>query len=281
MNLKPLQAHIEQSVRTALEEDLGSGDVSAQLIEAEQNASASILCRENAVICGQAWFEQCFRQLDPHTEIDWHIDEGAQVNPGQHICDLRGNARALLSAERSALNFLQTLSATATKTRLYANAVKDTGCKILDTRKTIPGLRLAQKYAVQCGGGYNHRLGLYDAILIKENHINAAGSIAQAVKRAREYHPNLMIEVEIEALSQIEEAITAGAQRLLLDNMSQDQLRQAVAMVQSKVELEASGGVQLQSLREIAETGVDFISIGTLTKDIKAVDLSMRFDFQA
>lgn len=277
--MNKLPTNITSVVASALDEDIGSGDVTARLVPQNQTASATIISRETAVLCGQAWFEQCFLQLDSGIQIHWQAQDGELIQANQTVCTVQGNARAMLSAERSALNFLQTLSATATKARQYADRIQETGCKILDTRKTIPGLRLAQKYAIRCGGAQNHRFGLFDAVLIKENHIIAAGSISQAVNNAKQMYPDLMIEVEIEQLSQIEEAIKTGAHRLLLDNMDNKQLREAVKLADSRLELEASGGVELDNLKDIALTGVDFISVGTLTKDIKAVDLSMRFEF--
>jgi len=284
--MNKLPDNIATVVSAALNEDIGTGDVSAALVSQQNPASAQVMCRETAVICGTAWFEQSFFLIDKETQIQWHVNDGDLVSAGQTLCHIQGNARALLSAERTALNFLQTLSATATVTHKYVQAIAGTACKILDTRKTIPGLRSAQKYAVLCGGGCNHRMGLYDAILIKENHIVAAGSITAAMQKARQTSANLLLEVEIEQLEQIPEAIAAGAQRLLLDNMDPEQLRQAVAithrltnMTEHKVELEASGGVQLQQLRDLALTGVDYISVGAITKHIHAVDLSMRFDF--
>ena len=268
---------IEQSVARALAEDIGSGDVTAALIPAASMADAQVISREQAVVCGIAWFDTVFRQLDPGIRIDWQVRDGDSIAPQQTLCHLSGPARALLSGERTALNFLQTLSATATLARRYAEAVAGTPARVLDTRKTIPGLRQAQKYAVACGGCHNHRHGLYDAILIKENHILAAGSISAALRQAQQLNPQLLIEVEVETLTQLQEAITAGAQRILLDNMDLAQLRQAVALSQGRARLEASGGVQLDNIRAIAETGVDFISVGELTKHIHAVDLSMRF----
>jgi nicotinate-nucleotide pyrophosphorylase (carboxylating) len=270
---------IEQDVARALLEDIGGGDISAHLIDTNTPGKARVISREPAVICGRPWFDEVFRQLDKNVLVHWNIDEGAEVKANQALCQLHGPARALLSGERTALNFLQTLSATATQAHHYALAVAGTSVKILDTRKTLPGLRHAQKYAVRCGGCQNHRMGLYDAILIKENHIIAAGSITQAVTRSLRQFPDKMVEVEVENLSQVQQALQAGAHRLLLDNMSTAQLRDAVHMVASRSELEASGGITLDNIREIALTGVDFISIGAITKNIEAVDLSMRFEF--
>ena len=268
---------LEQTVAHALAEDIGSGDVTAALIPTETMADAQVISREQAVICGTAWFDAVFRQLEPGIHIDWQVGDGDAIAPNQTLCRLHGPARAILTGERTALNFLQTLSATATLARRYAEAVAGTTARVLDTRKTIPGLRNAQKYAVACGGCHNHRHGLYDAILIKENHILAAGSIAAAVRQAQQLHPELLIEVEVETLSQLQEAIEAGTHRVLLDNMDLDQLCEAVTLAHGKAQLEASGGVQLENIRSIAETGVDFISVGELTKHIQAVDLSMRF----
>ncbi|NOX91265.1 MAG: carboxylating nicotinate-nucleotide diphosphorylase [Gammaproteobacteria bacterium] len=268
-------------VSSALIEDIGNGDISAALIPVDAQSTAQVISREDAVLCGTAWFDEVFRQLDASIIIDWRVEDGDVVCANQTLCSLRGNARSLLSGERSALNFLQTLSATATQTREFVDAVRDTGTVILDTRKTLPGLRTAQKYAVTCGGGNNHRMGLFDAFLIKENHILAAGSIAAAVASARQQHAQLNIEVEVENLSEVQQALDAGADQLLLDNMALTTLREAVALNREKnngrARLEASGGVTLGCVRAIADTGVDFISVGSLTKDVRAVDLSMRF----
>lgn len=277
--MKELPKDIDQVVTLALKEDIGDGDVSARLVPANTRANAHVISREDGIICGLAWFERSFTQIDSEVRIDWQVNDGNGISAGQTLCTISGNARALLTAERTALNFLQTLSATATRAKLYVDAVAGTQCKILDTRKTLPGLRTAQKYATRCGGALNHRMGLFDAILIKENHILAAGSIRAAVHKAKKLFPELMIEVEIEHLNQLEEAVNAGAQRLLLDNMNTTTLRQAVKLAASKVELEASGGVQLDNIKDIALTGVDFISVGALTKNVTAIDLSMRFDF--
>ncbi len=275
---RPDPETIRQQVGAALAEDIGKGDVSAALIPAEQPASAGLWCRQPAVICGRQWVEATFLQLAADTVLDWTVKDGDVVGPDTRLCTIHGPARAMLSAERTALNFLQTLSATATATRAYVDAVAGTGCRILDTRKTLPGLRLAQKYAVTCGGGVNHRFGLYDMVLIKENHIAACGSIGQAVSRARKQSPGLPVEVEVEDREQLREAIAAGVDRILLDNMDCAQLREAVAITAGRVPLEASGGITLDNVRAVAETGVDFISIGSLTKDIQAVDLSLRFE---
>lgn len=274
--MPPYQA-VRQQVSLALAEDVGDGDRTASLIPESSVAKVQVICREPAVLCGTAWFDEVFRQLDPDVEIDWRSADGASIASGAVTCEMKGNTRALLTGERTALNYLQTLSGTATLARRYADAVAGTGVRILDTRKTIPGLRLQQKYAVLCGGCYNHRIGLYDAILIKENHIAAAGSITAAVQEAIRTSPDVEIEVEVEDLPGLEEAISAGAGRILLDNFNNDQLRQAVQLTAGRARLEASGGISLQDIRERAETGVDDISIGALTKDIKAIDLSMLF----
>jgi len=263
-------------VQRALHEDIGDGDVSAALIPAETTARASVICRETATVCGKEWFNESFFLLDKSTEISWNVEDGDQIEANDVLCHITGNARVLLTAERTALNFLQTLSATATLARTYANAIAGQDTEVLDTRKTIPGLRMAQKYAVFCGGCSNHRIGLYDAVLIKENHIAAAGSIHQTVETARQLSPDKMIEVEVETLAQLQEALAAGADRVLLDNMSTDMLKEAVAITAGKAELEASGGITLKNIKKIAKTGVNYISIGALTKDITAIDLSMR-----
>lgn len=260
----------------ALEEDIGTGDVTAQLIPADAVADAQLICREAAVICGCDWYSATFAQLDSNISIDWQVQDGDKVTPDTVLCKMHGNARHILSGERVALNFLQTLSATATLTAKYVDTINSTTTKILDTRKTIPGLRLAQKYAVVCGGGHNHRVGLYDMILIKENHIAAAGSIANAVRQARQ-QSTLPVEVEVENLDQLQQAIDMQADRILLDNMDLATLRQAVKLTNQRIPLEASGGVNLHSVADIAATGVDYISVGELTKNIAAVDLSLRF----
>lgn len=277
-----LIAHVSASVRGALAEDVGTGDLTAALVPAGQQAVATIITRDEAVICGQPWVKEVFRQLDPSIRVDWRVTEGANAGPGQALCDLTGPARPLLTGERTALNFLQTLSAVASATRACVEAVAGTRTRILDTRKTIPGLRLAQKYAVRIGGGTNHRIGLYDGILVKENHIVAAGGISQAIRRARDQGAAVLLEVEVETLAQAEEAMAAGADRLLLDNFDIATMREAVALrgrQSPQTTLEASGGIHFETLRPVAETGVDFISIGALTKNIRAVDLSMRFRF--
>ena len=269
---------IRRNVEEALAEDIGSGDLTAQLIPAASTAEATVISRQDAVLCGTAWFEACFRKLDSQVSIDWQARDGDAVAANQALCHIRGNARALLSAERPALNFLQTLSATATATRRHVEAVAGTRAKILDTRKTLPGLRLALKYAVKCGGGENQRVGLYDGILIKENHILAAGGIPQVLAQAQKIAaPGVSIQIEVENLDELEQALENGARLILLDNFSLEQMAEAVKITGDRAELEASGGITLDSLRQIAETGVHRISIGSLTKDIQAVDLSMRF----
>ncbi len=273
----PSLSDIQAQVQLALVEDLGSGDRTAALIPADARSRVRVISREAAVICGVAWFEAVFQALDPDIAIDWGCRDGALVEPGQPVCELRGNTRALLTGERTALNYLQTLSGTATLARRYADAVAGTGVRLLDTRKTLPGLRLQQKYAVTCGGCHNHRIGLFDAVLIKENHIKAAGSVTAALHAAQKLASDVEIEVEVESLDELEEALAAGARRILLDNFSLGQLREAVRRVDGRARLEASGGVSLATVRGIAETGVDDISVGALTKDVRAIDLSMRF----
>ncbi|WP_313953855.1 carboxylating nicotinate-nucleotide diphosphorylase [Accumulibacter sp.] len=277
-----LDAEIERNVAAALAEDVGSGDLTAQLVPAGVRSRATVIAREQAVLCGSAWFTRCFHELDPQIDIVWQAQDGQPVSPDQALCEVEGPARALLTGERSALNFLQMLSGVATKARQYADLVAGTRAQIVDTRKTIPGLRLAQKYAVKCGGGGNHRLGLYDGILIKENHIHAAGSIAAALDAARHVAESAagacqFVEIEVETLAELQEALSAGARMILLDNLGLDQLREAVAITAGRAVLEASGNVSLDTVRGIAETGVDRISIGGLTKDVRALDLSMRF----
>jgi nicotinate-nucleotide pyrophosphorylase (carboxylating) len=276
-----LQEQLRANLRAALAEDIGTGDLTAALLPPGQQAQAQVLVRHAAIICGIPWFDEVFAQLSPDIRVTWLVAEGAQVNADTVICKLAGPARAMLTGERTALNFLQTLSATATAAHAYAEAIAGTHTTILDTRKTIPGLRLAQKYAVRIGGGSNHRSGLYDGILIKENHIAASGSIANAVAAALRQGAGVLIEVEVETLEQVQEAIAAGAHRLLLDNFTLQQMQAAVDLRDSldpEVKLEASGGVNLAIVKEIASTGVDFISVGSITKDIQAVDLSMRFE---
>lgn len=276
LRLADLGAEITANVRTALAEDIGSGDLTAQLIPAERVARARIITREAATVCGTAWVDEVFRQLDPRVQVQWQVADGERVIQDQTLFSLEGPARALLSGERSALNFLQLLSGVATRCREYADLVEGTAVQLLDTRKTLPGLRLAQKYAVTCGGCHNHRIGLYDAFLIKENHIAACGGIAQAVASARQIAPGRPVEVEVENLDELRQALDAGADIVMLDELDHDDMRTAVALTAGRAKLEASGGINRDTLRSYAETGVDYISIGTLTKDIKAIDLSMR-----
>ena len=272
----PPPEQVAAEVARALQEDIGAGDCTAALIAEQTQLSTAVISREPATIAGRAWFNEVFRQLDPHVRLAWRVSDGETVSSGDPVCQLTGSARSILSGERCALNFLQTLSGTATITRRYVDAIAGTGARILDTRKTLPGLRLAQKYAVRCGGGQNHRIGLFDAILIKENHISAAGSITAAVRSAQRLHPELLLEVEVETLDQLSEAYTAGVRRVLLDNFSLQRLSAAVEEFGTDMELEASGGVTLTTVRAIAETGVDFISTGDITKNLTAVDFSMR-----
>ncbi|MCQ4270696.1 carboxylating nicotinate-nucleotide diphosphorylase [Pseudomonas kuykendallii] len=274
--LADLTAEIEANARRALSEDIGNGDITAQLIPAERMAHATIITRDDAVIAGSAWVDAVFRLVDPRVAVHWQVSDGERVQPNQALFHLEGPARALLSGERSALNFLQALSAVATRSRTYADMVAGTQVKLLDTRKTLPGLRLAQKYAVTCGGCHNHRIGLYDAFLIKENHIAACGGIAAAISAAHKIAPGKPVEIEVENLEELKEALDAGADIVMLDELSLDDMRTAVRLTDGKAKLEASGGINDTTLRAIAETGVDYISLGTLTKDIKAVDLSMR-----
>ena len=274
-----LASEIERNVAAALAEDVGSGDLTAPLTPAGKTARAVVMCRQEAVICGQPWFDAAVLKLDPAAKVAWTVAEGSHVPAGTRVCAVSGNARALLSAERVALNFLQTLSGVATVTRRYVEAIAGTRARIVDTRKTLPGLRLAQKYAVRIGGGSNHRIGLYDAMLIKENHIAAAGGIRQAVTQARKLaHTGDWIQVEVENLDQLKEALDAGATMILLDNMSPHRMREAVKIAGDRAELEASGGITLENVRAIAETGVHRISVGALTKDVNAADFSMRFE---
>jgi nicotinate-nucleotide pyrophosphorylase (carboxylating) len=275
----PDAAAVAAQVAAALAEDLGDGDLTAGLLAADLDARARLLVREEAVLCGCAWFEAAFRQLDPQVAIDWTAGDGDRLAPDQTVCRISGRARALLSAERTALNFLQTLSGTATATARYVAAIEGTGAVVLDTRKTVPGLRLAQKYAVRCGGGSNHRVGLHDAVLIKENHIRAAGSIAAALEAARAVAGRAaFVEIEVEDLDGLEQALAAGATRVLLDNFSLSGLREAVGRNAGRARLEASGGVSLATVRDIAATGVDYVSVGQLTKDVRATDYSLQFE---
>jgi nicotinate-nucleotide pyrophosphorylase (carboxylating) len=268
---------VTDDVARALREDVGDGDRTANLIPADTELDTRVISREAAVLCGRPWFEETFRQLDPAVLLHWQASDGELIQCDQEVCRLHGPARATLSGERTALNFLQTLSGTATQARRYVEAVAGTGAIILDTRKTLPGLRLAQKYAVRCGGAQNHRIGLFDAVLVKENHISAAGSITAAVRQALRLYPGLLLEVEVESIEQLEEALNAGAQRALLDNFSLNGLKAAVEQYKGRIELEASGGIDFESVRAVAETGVDFISAGAITKSVQATDFSMRF----
>lgn len=276
LQLATLTAEIEANVRRALLEDVGSGDITAQLIPAERLAKATVISRDAAVIAGTAWVDAVFRQLDPRVAVHWQVVDGDRVQPNQALFHLEGPARSLLTGERSALNFLQMLSGVATKARHYADIVANTQVKLLDTRKTLPGLRFAQKYAVTCGGCHNHRIGLFDAFLIKENHIAACGGIAQAINAAHKIAPGKPVEIEVESLAELREALDAGADIVMLDELSLDDMREAVRLNAGKAKLEASGGINDDTLLVIAETGVDYISIGAMTKDVKAVDLSMR-----
>lgn len=279
---RPIQDAIVRSVSIALEEDIGDGDLTAKLIPASQTAKATIISREAAILCGIPWVECCFQQIASETEIQWRVAEGEHIHANQILCEISGNARAMLTAERSALNFLQTLCATATLTRRYVDAIAGTNAQILDTRKTLPGMRLAQKYAVSLGGGMNQRLGLYDGILIKENHIAAAGSIEAALEAAHDIgagklSQRVSIQIEVETLYQLQTALEAGATLILLDNFSLQGLREAVSLNAGRAILEASGNINLDNVRDVALTGVDRISIGSLTKNVQAIDLSMRF----
>jgi len=274
--VSPSSDLIQADVERAFAEDIGVGDATADLLPGNATASAALTCREDAVMAGIDWFNACFRKLDPQVQIEWAVRDGDRVAAGSVICRIRGNARALVTAERSALNFLQLLSGTATTTAAHVAAVAGTGVRVLDTRKTVPGLRLAQKYAVRCGGGHNHRVGLYDAILVKENHIIAAGSIKAAADAARRLHPNLLLEIEVENLDELQQALDAGADRIMLDNFTLPLMREAVGIAKGRAELEISGNVDLSTIGEYASTGVDYISVGALTKHVRAVDLSLR-----
>lgn len=267
---------IRHQVSEALREDIGSGDVTAALLDPHQLADARVISRESGILCGTAWFDEVFRQLDNTIRIEWSVHDADPVSPDQTLCRLHGPTHALLTGERTALNFLQTLSGTATVTHQYVQAMGDSPTRLLDTRKTVPGLRLAQKYAVRCGGGHNHRIGLYDMVLIKENHIAGCGSIQAAVQTALQQFPDLPIEVEVESIDELEQAIAAGAHRILLDNFSIVDLRQAVSLTDSRAELEISGNVTLQNISELSAVGVDYISTGAITKHVTALDLSMR-----
>jgi len=269
---------IEENVFNALKEDVGKGDITAELIPHDNISLATVINREACVFCGLDWFEETYRQIDDEILIDWFVDDGDEIDADQTICTISGSSQNILTGERTALNFVQTLSATATLSAQYAKKLKDSKTKILDTRKTIPGLRMAQKYAVSCGGCENHRLGLFDAFLIKENHINACGGIQNAIKEARFHSPDLNIEVEVENLNELQQAIDAGADHVLLDNFEAKNLKQAVAICKGKIISEASGNITIDNIHDVAKTGVDYISTGALTKNIKAIDLSMRFD---
>ena len=277
LNLHFLKADVHANVRAALLEDVGDGDITARLIPANEQASAAIITREDAIICGLDWVNEVARQVDGSIRIDWQVADGQQAKANQVLFQAHGNARSLLTFERCALNFLQCLSGTASIAHYYASLVAGTPVKLLDTRKTIPGLRKAQKYAVACGQCYNHRIGLYDAFLIKENHIAACGGISQAIATARQQEPSKPVEVEVESMNELTQALDAGADRIMLDNFSLSDMRDAVALASGRAELEASGGITRHTLLPIAETGVDYISIGALTKDCRAIDLSMRF----
>jgi nicotinate-nucleotide pyrophosphorylase (carboxylating) len=275
---------LPQQVERALSEDVGSGDLTAALIPADRGGRASVITRESAILCGVPYVDACFAQIDPNVRIDWRTAEGSAVAPDQLLFTIQGSARALLTGERTALNFLQLLSGTASAAHAFATLLNDTGCRLLDTRKTVPGLRSAQKYAVRVGGGHNHRMGLFDGILIKENHIMAAGSIALAVAAARRASNGIPVEVEVESLDELREAIAAGSDIAMLDDFPLPLMREAVVLNKGgarPIKLEASGGVTLSSIREIALTGVDYISVGSITKHVRAIDLSMRFELQA
>jgi nicotinate-nucleotide pyrophosphorylase (carboxylating) len=277
-----LPADLARQVEAALREDLGSGDVTARLVPAAQRVRGSVVAREQAVLCGRAWADETFRQLDPQVQLSWHAADGQQVASRQTLFEIAGPARPVLSGERTALNFLQLLSGTATAARRFVDAVAGTGCRILDTRKTVPGLRSAQKYAVRCGGAQNHRMGLYDQVLIKENHIAAAGSLTGAIEAARHNAAGITVEVEVETLGELQEALHARPEIIMLDEFTLDDMRTAVALNRAQgavAKLEVSGSVSLETVRAIAETGIDYISVGALTKHVRAIDLSMRLDF--
>jgi nicotinate-nucleotide pyrophosphorylase (carboxylating) len=276
LSIDTLRPTIEQNVKTALQEDIGDGDITAQLIPESEQATARVISREHATISGTAWVDEVFRQVDAGMDISWNVKDGDQVTPNQALFTVTGSARSILTAERAALNFLQTLSGTATVSQQYADKVATTKVKLLDTRKTIPGLRLAQKYAVTCGSCYNHRIGLYDAFLIKENHIMACGGIKAAIETAQKTAPGKPVEIEVETLEQLHEALAADADIIMLDNFTLEQMREAVAITNGRAKLEASGNITDETLVPIAETGVDYISIGALTKHCRAVDLSLR-----
>ncbi|MET3998171.1 nicotinate-nucleotide pyrophosphorylase (carboxylating) [Marinobacterium sp. MBR-109] len=276
LTLTELKPTIEENVRTALNEDVGNGDITAELIPASDRAQARVISRQEAVVCGRAWVDEVFRQVDPEVQVEWLVEDGDKVERDQVLFRLQGSARSLLTGERAALNFLQTLSGTATLSHEYAQRVAGTPVRLLDTRKTIPGLRLAQKYAVSCGGCFNHRIGLYDAFLIKENHIMACGGIEKAIETARRNHPGKPVEIEVETEDQLERALVAGADIVMLDNFSPERMIAAVKQTNGRAKLEASGNITDETLLDYANTGVDYISIGALTKHCQAVDLSMR-----
>ena len=269
--------HLSAIVELAIEEDIGSGDITAQLIPEDQKAHADVICREEAVVCGRPWFDEVFKQIDNHIRLHWHVEEGQLISANDTLVSISGSARSILTAERAALNFLQTLMGTATTARTFADKLDEFPIKVLDTRKTIPGLRLAQKYAVKTGGGENHRIGLYDAFLIKENHINAAGSIANAIREANRIAPGKPVEVEVENIEELKQAIEAGADRVMLDNFSDGNIRDAIEIKPEGIEYEISGNVDEKILQKYAKAGIDFISSGALTKHVQAIDLSMRF----
>jgi nicotinate-nucleotide pyrophosphorylase (carboxylating) len=277
-----LQPVIEANVAAALQEDLGSGDLTGMLLPSNREAAATVITREAMVLAGRLWFDEVYRQIDSQVRINWHTADGNRIPPGAAVCQLQGQARSLVSGERCALNFLQLMCAAATVTEAYVAAVVGTGARILDTRKTVPGLRVAQKYAVRCGGGVNHRFGLFDAVLIKENHLRACGGIASAVAAARKLYADLPVEIEVETIDELREALSAGCERILLDNFSLDDLDDAVRINRTEgsppAALEASGGITLESVRCVAQTGVDYVSVGAMTKNVRAIDLSMRFD---
>ena len=272
-----LKRAVTENVRQALTEDVGSGDISAELIDPTANATARVITRSSGIFCGKLWVEETIKQVDADVSLVWHVDDGDKISQDAQLFDLTGKARSLLTAERTMLNFVQLLSGTATRTAEYVALITDTRTALLDTRKTLPGLRIAQKYAVHCGGGQNHRMGLFDAFLLKENHIAAAGSISEAIRRARSLHPNKPVEVEVESIGELEEAISAGADIAMLDNFTIEDTMHAVSLTNGALKLEASGGIDANSITEIAKTGVDYISIGDLTKTVTPLDLSMRF----
>lgn len=272
-----LAENISVSVKQAIDEDVKTGDVTASLISNDTQATATLICRDKAIICGVAWVNEVFQQVDTGVVLKWQVADGDSVDANTELCTFTGKAKSILTGERVALNFLQTLSATATQTQEYVKAIEGTNTRVLDTRKTLPNLRLAQKYAVVCGGGKNHRIGLYDRVLIKENHIMAAGSITAAINKARNLYPNIKVEVEVENLHEYSEAVVANADIIMLDNFSNNDMRIAVQQEHGNILLEASGGISLASIREIAKTGVDFISVGDITKNVQSVDLSLRF----